>query len=119
MAEFASAADAPAARAVIYAMGFDHNMVQHALAQVGGNEHLATNLILNGEVRGAATASSSATAVSFSGRTNVLALLLRLLWAHPPRVVRRSRISRSPHWQTRVACSRRRRQAAVDHGALR
>jgi hypothetical protein len=53
-------------------MGFDHVMVQHALARAGGNEQLAINLILNGEVHGAATASSSAayfTApdVSFSG----------------------------------------------------
>jgi hypothetical protein len=72
MAEFTSAADAPAARAVIYSMGFDHDMVQHALAQAGGNEQLAINLILNGEVHGALTASSSAAsiaaaAVSFSG----------------------------------------------------
>jgi hypothetical protein len=72
MVEFASAAEAPAARAVIYAMGFDHDMVQHALAQAGGNEHLAIDLILNGEVHDVATASSSvssiaAPAVSFSG----------------------------------------------------
>jgi hypothetical protein len=40
MAEFASAADAPAARAVIYSMGFDHDMVQHALAQAGGQSRL-------------------------------------------------------------------------------
>jgi hypothetical protein len=49
MAEFASAAEAPAARAVIHAMGFDHDMVQHALAQAGGNEQLAIDLILSGE----------------------------------------------------------------------
>jgi hypothetical protein len=72
MAEFTSAAEAPAARAVIYMMGFDHDMVQHALAQAGGNEQLAINLILNGEVHDVATASSSVAsiasrAVSFSG----------------------------------------------------
>jgi hypothetical protein len=72
MAEFASAADAPAARVVIHTMGFDHDMVQHAMAQAGGNEQLAINLILNGEVHGAATASSSAaffaaSAAGFSG----------------------------------------------------
>jgi hypothetical protein len=60
MAEFASAADAPAARTVIYSMGFEHDMVQHALAQAGGNEQLAINLILNGDVHDVATASSSA-----------------------------------------------------------
>jgi hypothetical protein len=75
MAELASAADAPAARPVIYAMGFDHDMVQHAMAQAGGNEQLAINLILNGEVHGAVTASSSAasiaaSAVSFSSPTS-------------------------------------------------
>ncbi len=43
MAEFSSEADAPAARAVIYSMAFDHDMVQHALAQAGGNEQLAIN----------------------------------------------------------------------------
>jgi UBA/TS-N domain len=53
-------------------MGFDQDTVQRALAQAGGNEQLAINLILNGEVRDAATASSSAasfaaSAVSFSG----------------------------------------------------
>jgi hypothetical protein len=53
-------------------MGFDHDMVQHALAQAGGNEQLAINLILNGEVHDSATASSStasiaAPAASFSG----------------------------------------------------
>ena len=53
-------------------MGFDHDMVQRALAQAGGNEQLAINLILNGEVHGALTASSSsasiaAAAESFSG----------------------------------------------------
>jgi hypothetical protein len=47
MAELASAAEAPAAPAVINSMGFDHDMVQHALAQAGGNEQLAINLILN------------------------------------------------------------------------
>jgi hypothetical protein len=72
MAEFASSAGAPAARAVIYSMGFDHDMVQHALAQAGGNEQLAINLILNGEVHGAVMSSTSATsiaatAVSFRG----------------------------------------------------
>ena len=72
MADSASAAEAPAARAVIYTMDFDHDMVQHALAQAGGNEQLAINLILNGEMHSAVTASSSAasiaaTAVSFSG----------------------------------------------------
>jgi hypothetical protein len=72
MAEFTSAAEAPAARAVIYMMGFDHDTVQHALAQAGGNEQLAINLILNGEVYDVATASSSVAsiasrAVSFSG----------------------------------------------------
>ena len=75
MSECASSAGAPAARAVIYSMGFDHNMVQHALAQAGGNEQLAINLILNDEVHGAATASSStasfaASAVGFSGPTS-------------------------------------------------
>jgi hypothetical protein len=75
MSEFASAADAPAARAVIYTMGFDHDMVQHALAQAGGNEQLAIDLILNGEVHDTKTASSSAAStaaptVSFSGPTS-------------------------------------------------
>jgi hypothetical protein len=60
MAEFATAAGAPAASAVIYSMGFDHDMVQPALAQAGGNQQLAINLILNGEVHDVATASSSA-----------------------------------------------------------
>jgi hypothetical protein len=74
MAEFTPAADAPAARAVIYAMGFDHDIVQRALAQAGCNEQLAINLILNGGVHEAATASTSAasiaaTAVGFSGPT--------------------------------------------------
>ncbi len=68
MAAFASAAEA---RAVIYTMGFDHDMVQHALAQAGGNEQLAINLILDGEVHGAVTTSSAAStasrAVNFSG----------------------------------------------------
>ena len=68
MAEFTSAADAPAARAMIYSMGFDHDMVQHALVQAGGNEQLAINLILNGEVHDAVTASSSAASIAgFSG----------------------------------------------------
>ena len=72
MAEFASAAESSDARAVIYATGFDHDMVQHALVQAGGNEQLAIDLILNGEVHDVATASSSvasisAPAVSFSG----------------------------------------------------
>jgi hypothetical protein len=34
-------------------------------------------------------------------------------------VVQHSRVSRSPHWQMRVACSRRRRQAAVTPEASR
>jgi hypothetical protein len=63
MSELASAADAPAARAVIYTMGFDQDTVQHALEQAGGNEQLAINLILNG----AYEASIAAPAVSFSG----------------------------------------------------
>ena len=72
MAYSASAAEAPAARAVIYTMGFDHDMVQHALAQAGGNEQLAIDLIVNGEVHGVATASSAvasiaAPAVGFTG----------------------------------------------------
>ncbi len=75
MEELASAAAAPAARAVIYTMGFDHDMVQHALAQAGGNEQLAINLIINGEVHGVATGSTSAAsiaapAVSLSGPTS-------------------------------------------------
>jgi hypothetical protein len=80
MAELASA---PSARAVIDSMGFDHDMVQHALAQAGGNEQLAINLILNGEVY-AATASTSAASIadgsgsavpaaSFSGRARTAA----------------------------------------------
>jgi hypothetical protein len=76
MAEFASAAGAPAAaaRAVIDTMGFDHDMVQHALAQAGGHKQLAINLILNGEVHGAVTAptfttSIAAPAAGFSGPT--------------------------------------------------
>jgi hypothetical protein len=60
MAELGSA---PAARAVIYSMGFDHDMAQHALAQAGGNEQLAINLILNSEVY-AATASTAAASVA-------------------------------------------------------
>ena len=156
MAEFTSAAEAPAARAVIYMMGFDHDMVQHALAQAGGNEQLAINLILNGEVHDVATASSSVAsiasrAVSFSGPPfgfgtafapakvascssssssssssappcalflvatdfkKKIALIIvksngrdriflvqRVLLLH---AVQRSRIHRSPHWQTRV-----------------
>ncbi len=51
MADFPSAAEAPAAPAVIHCMGFDHDMVQHALAQAGGNQQLAINLILNGEMK--------------------------------------------------------------------
>jgi hypothetical protein len=35
MADFASAVEGPAARPVIYTMGFEHDMVQHALAQAG------------------------------------------------------------------------------------
>ena len=71
MAELVSAAEAPA-RPLIHTMGFDQDTVHRALAQAGGNEQLAINLILNGEVRDAATASSSAasfaaSAVSFSG----------------------------------------------------
>jgi hypothetical protein len=77
MTEFASAAGAPAARAVIYSMGFDHDMVQHALALVGGNEQLAITFILNGEVHDVATDSSSgaliaAPYVSFSAPTSGL-----------------------------------------------
>jgi hypothetical protein len=72
MAEFASAAEGPVDRPVIYTMGFEKDMVQHALALAGGNEQLAINLILNGEVHEAATASSSAASivaptVSFTG----------------------------------------------------
>ena len=72
MSDFASVAEVPAARAVIYTLGFDHDMVRHALAQAGGNEQLAINFILNGEVHDAASASSSAAsiaapAVNFSG----------------------------------------------------
>jgi hypothetical protein len=76
MADSASAAEAPAARAVIYTMDFDHDMVQHAqpLAQAGGNEQLAINLILNGEVNVGETGSTSAASIaaptaSFSRRT--------------------------------------------------
>jgi hypothetical protein len=47
MAESASAAEASAARAVIYTMGFDQQTVQQALAQTGGNEQLAINLTLH------------------------------------------------------------------------
>jgi hypothetical protein len=77
MAEFESAASAPLAPAVIYSMGFDHDMVQHALAQAGGNQQLAINLILNGEVHCAVTSSTyvasiSAPAVSFSSPTSGL-----------------------------------------------
>ena len=59
MAEFTSAAEAPAARPAIHTMGFKHDMVllQQALEQAGGNEELAVNLICNGEGRDAATAS--------------------------------------------------------------
>jgi hypothetical protein len=64
MAEFASSAGAPAARAVIYSMGFDHDTVQHTLAQAGGNEQLAINFILNGEVHGAVTAFTSAASIA-------------------------------------------------------
>jgi hypothetical protein len=53
-----SMADDLAARAVIYTMGFEHDMVQNALAQAGGNEQLAIDLILNGEVHEAVTAST-------------------------------------------------------------
>jgi hypothetical protein len=75
MEEFASSAGAPLAPAVIYSMGFDHDMVQHALAQAGGNEQLAIDLILNGEVHGAVTSSTyaasiAAPVVSFSGPTS-------------------------------------------------
>ena len=64
MAEFASAAEAPAARAVIYTMGFEHDMVQHALAQAGGNEQLAIDLNLNGDVRDATAGSPSAASIA-------------------------------------------------------
>ena len=64
MADFPSAAGAPAAPAMIYCMGFDHDMVQHALAQAGGNQQLAINLILNGEVHEVATSSFFAASVA-------------------------------------------------------
>jgi hypothetical protein len=63
MAEFALAADAPAACAVIDTVGFDHNMVQHALAQAGGNEQLAIDSNLNGDVRDATAGSSSTVSI--------------------------------------------------------
>jgi hypothetical protein len=61
---FTSAADVPAARAVIHSMGFDHDMVQHALAQAGGNEQLAIDLNLNGDVRDATAGSPSAASIA-------------------------------------------------------
>jgi hypothetical protein len=64
MAEIASAAKAPAARTVIYTMDFDLDMVQHALAQAGGNEQRAINLILNGEVDDASIGPTSADSVA-------------------------------------------------------
>ena len=64
MAEIASAAKAPAARTVIYTMDFDLDMVQHALAQAGGNEQRAINLILNGELDDAAIGPTSAASVA-------------------------------------------------------
>jgi hypothetical protein len=57
-------ADVSAVRAVVHSMGFDQDMVQHALAQAGGNEQLAINLILNGEVHEAATDSTFAVSVT-------------------------------------------------------
>jgi hypothetical protein len=74
MSGFASAADAPSARAVIYTMGFDEDIVQQTVAQSGGNEELAIHLILNGEVLVAASGSTSvasiaAPAAGFSGPT--------------------------------------------------
>ncbi len=45
-------------------MDFDLDMVHHALAQAGGNEQLAINLILNGEVHDAAIGSTSAAVTS-------------------------------------------------------
>jgi hypothetical protein len=61
-------------------------MVQHALEQAGGNEQLAINLILKGEVHGAATASSSAAsivapALSSSSRAQVQSCI-QSLWLH-------------------------------------
>jgi hypothetical protein len=54
MAEFTSATDAPAARAVIYATGFDHDIK-------------LINLFHNGEVHDVATASFSAASVAAPG----------------------------------------------------
>jgi hypothetical protein len=51
MAEFTSATDAPAARAVIYATGFDHDIK-------------LINLFHNGEVHDVATVSFSAASVA-------------------------------------------------------
>jgi hypothetical protein len=55
--KFTSEAEAPAAPPTIHTMGFDQDTVQVALVQAGGNEELAINLILNKEVRDAATVS--------------------------------------------------------------
>jgi hypothetical protein len=67
-------------------MGFDHDMVQRALAHAGGNEQLAINLIFNGEVHGAATACSSAAyfTAPAAALPLVSAQLLRLLRGPPP-----------------------------------
>ena len=60
----ANAAAGHPARPVIHSMGFEETMVQLALAQADGNEEIAINLLLNGEVRPTATAPASSAAVS-------------------------------------------------------
>jgi hypothetical protein len=64
MSELEPAVEAPASGTVIYTMGFDRDMVQEAMAQAGGNEQLAMNLVLNGEVHVALTVSSSTASIS-------------------------------------------------------
>ena len=60
----ANAAAGHPARPVIHSMGFEETMVQLALAQADGNEELAINLLLNGEVRPTAPAPASSAAAS-------------------------------------------------------
>ncbi len=51
-------------RPVIYTMGFDEALVAQALRQAGGNEQLAINLLLNGEVENTASAAPGAAPVA-------------------------------------------------------
>jgi len=52
----ANTLSSPATRHVIFSMGFDEELVQHALVSAGGNEEQAVDLLIHGRV--SATASS-------------------------------------------------------------